>query len=65
MTPSILSLLKDEKAQVSIEFILLTGGVVAAALIFYTLSGSIQAFAQVVANWTAAERDATIAKITR
>ncbi len=65
MTHSITSLFKDEKAQVSIEFILLTGGVVAAALIFYTLSGSIQSFASVVANWTATERNATIAKITR
>lgn len=59
------ALIKDRRAQVSVEFILLTGGVVAAALIFYSLSGSIQSFANVVSNWTETERNATIAKITR
>ena len=57
--------LEEKEAQVSIEFLLLTGGVVSAALIFFSLSGSIQAFANVVSNWTDSERNATIAKITR
>jgi len=65
MNLRISELLRENKAQVSIEFVLLTGGVVAAALIFYSLSGSIQAFANVVSNWTGTERNATIAKITR
>ncbi|MFQ6137306.1 MAG: class III signal peptide-containing protein [Candidatus Hydrothermarchaeales archaeon] len=55
----------EKRSQVSMEFILLTGGVVVAALIFFTLSGSIQNFANVVSNWTETERNATISKITR
>ncbi len=60
-----LDFLKDERAQVSIEFILLTGGVVVAAITFYSIQGTITSFANVTANWTANERDVAIQKLTR
>jgi uncharacterized protein (UPF0333 family) len=57
--------LRDEKAQVSLEFIFITGGVVVAALTFYSLQGTIASFANVTAEWVETERDAAITKITR
>ena len=57
--------LKDERAQVSIEFILLTGGVVVAAVTFYSIQGTIVSFADVVADWTEAERNVTMQRLTR
>jgi len=50
---------------VSLEFILLTGGVILAALTVYALRGSINAFASVVSDWVGAQRNATLTKITR
>lgn len=55
----------EEQGQVSIEFILLTGGVVVAALTFYTLQGTMRSFANVTSDWVAKERNATIIKLTR
>jgi uncharacterized protein (UPF0333 family) len=57
--------LSDERAQVSIEFILLTGGVVVAALTFFSLQGSIRGFANVTSEWVETERNASLIKITR
>jgi uncharacterized protein (UPF0333 family) len=54
-----------ERAQVSIEFILLTGGVVAAAIIFYSLGGSIRSMGTMVTDWIGFERNLTITRITR
>jgi uncharacterized protein (UPF0333 family) len=54
-----------ERAQVSIEFILLAGGVVAAAVIFWSLGGSIEALGNTTSQWVAAERTLTINRITR
>ncbi len=55
----------EEKAQVSIEFILLTGGVVASAIIFYSLGGSIRGLGTTVSSWVGSERNLTITRITR
>jgi uncharacterized protein (UPF0333 family) len=54
-----------ERAQVSVEFILLTGGVVVAAIIFYSLGGSIRAMGTMVTDWIGFERNLTITRITR
>jgi len=56
---------REERAQVSIEFVLLTGGVVAAAIIFWSLGGSIRALGSTASNWVAIERNLTITRITR
>jgi uncharacterized protein (UPF0333 family) len=61
----IMKLISDERAQVSIEFVLLTGGVVVAALTFFSLQGSIRGFANVTSEWVKTERDASLTKITR
>jgi uncharacterized protein (UPF0333 family) len=57
--------LGTERAQASIEFILVTGGVVVAAISIFSLSGTISAFANVSTNWVEVERNATITRITR
>ncbi len=59
------SFLNAERAQASIEFVLITGGVVVAAISIFALQGTIGAFANVSTNWVAMERNATITKITR
>jgi uncharacterized protein (UPF0333 family) len=55
----------DDRAQVSMEFILLTGGVVVAALTIWSLQGTIKSFADVTSDWVQKERNATLTKITR
>jgi len=55
----------EEQGQVSIEFILLTGGVVVAAMTFYALQGTMRSFANVTSDWVAKERNAAIVKLTR
>jgi uncharacterized protein (UPF0333 family) len=55
----------DDGAQVSMEFILLTGGVVVAALTIWSLQGTIKSFADVTSDWVQKERNATLTKITR
>ncbi|RMF90433.1 MAG: class III signal peptide-containing protein [Methanobacteriota archaeon] len=65
MKRSIQRFITGERAQTSIEFILLTGGVVAAALIFWSLGGSIQNLGRTVEDWVSTERNLTIQKITR
>ncbi len=55
----------EEQGQVSIEFILLTGGVVVAALTFYALQGTMRSFASVTSDWVARERNASIIRLTR
>ncbi len=65
MRRKIIGFLYEERAQVSIEFILLTGGVVAAAIIFYSLSGSIRGLGATVSNWVGIERNLTITRVTR
>jgi len=65
MPEQLVRFLGEEKAQVSMEFILLTGGVVAAALIFWSLGGSIRNLGTTVSNWVSLERNLTITKITR
>lgn len=57
--------LGGERSQVSLEFILLTGGVILAAVAVYALRGSINAFGSVVSDWVGAQRNATLMKITR
>jgi uncharacterized protein (UPF0333 family) len=54
-----------ERAQVSIEFIILTGGVVVAAVIFWSLGGSIEALGNTTSQWVSAERNLTLTRITR
>ncbi len=54
-----------ERAQVSIEFILLTGGVVVAAIVFWSLGGSLRALGNTTSQWVAAERNLTLTRITR
>ncbi len=54
-----------ERGQVSIEFILLAGGVVVAAIIFWSLGGSIRSLGTTVSNWVDSERNLTITRITR
>lgn len=57
--------LKSEKAQVSMEFILLAGSVVVAAIIFWSLSKTFNNLGAVVSNWVAAERNISLARVTR
>ncbi len=57
--------LEAERAQASIEFVLITGGVVVAAISIFSLQGTISSLANVSTQWVASERNATIAKITR
>ncbi len=59
------SFLGIERAQVSMEFILITGGVVVAALTIFSLQGTISSFAEVSTDWVDKQRNATITKITR
>jgi len=56
---------EETSAQGSMEFILITGGVVVAAIVFYSLSGTFRNLGNVVSNWVASERNITLAKITR
>jgi uncharacterized protein (UPF0333 family) len=65
MRQGIKEFFRVERAQVSIEFILLVGGVVAAAIIFYSLGGSIRALGRTVSDWVGLERNVTISRITR
>jgi uncharacterized protein (UPF0333 family) len=57
--------LKTERAQASIEFVLVTGGVVVAAIAIFSLQGTVSSFANVSTSWAEQERNATITKITR
>lgn len=57
--------LLDERAQVSLEFILLVGGVLVGALTIFTLRDSLKNFAQVITDWVEAERNLSIAQVTR
>jgi uncharacterized protein (UPF0333 family) len=57
--------LDAERAQASIEFVLITGGVVVAAISIFALQGTISSFANVSTDWVSRERNATITKITR
>ena len=59
------SFLEMERAQVSIEFILIAGGVVVAALTIFSLQGTISSFANVSTDWVEQQRNATIVQITR
>jgi uncharacterized protein (UPF0333 family) len=59
------SFIQQNRAQVSIEFILLAGGVILAAVTFYAVQGSIKSFANVTADWIENERNASITKLTR
>ena len=59
------SFLNAERAQASIEFVLVTGGVVVAAIAIFSLQGTISSFANVTTDWAERERNATITKITR
>ncbi len=58
-------MLSDERAQVSIEFILLVGGVLIGALTIFTLRDSLKNFAQVISDWAAQERNISISQVTR
>ncbi len=60
-----MSFIGQEEGQVSIEFVILTGGVVVAAIAFFSLRGSIQSFANVTSDWVERERNLAIAKIKR
>ncbi|NOZ82224.1 MAG: class III signal peptide-containing protein [Euryarchaeota archaeon] len=58
-------MLSDERAQVSIEFILLVGGVLIGALTIFTLRDSLKNFAQVISEWAEQERNISISQVTR
>lgn len=55
----------EQKAQVSLEFILLVGSVIVAALSFYAIRGAVRSYAQSIIEQIDTERNASIAKITR
>lgn len=59
------SFIRQNRSQISIEFILLAGGIILAAVTFYTVQGSIKSFANVTATWVEDERNASIIKLTR
>lgn len=65
MTSALKKFVVQRTSQVSIEFIILTGGVLLAAITFYGIYGSITSFANVTSRWVDEERASTIAKITR
>jgi len=54
-----------ERGQVSLEFILITGGIIAAALTIFMVRGSIRNFANVISNWVDVERNQSISTLTR
>ncbi len=54
-----------ERGQTSLEFILLSGGVIAAALTIFMMRGAIANFAQVISNWVDVERNQSISTLTR
>jgi uncharacterized protein (UPF0333 family) len=58
-------LLADQEAQVSLEFILLVGGVLLGALTIFALRDSLKNFAAVIRDWVDAERNLSIAQVTR
>jgi hypothetical protein len=47
------------------EFILVTGGVLVAALTIWSLQGTLKSFANVTVDWVEKERNSTLTKITR
>ncbi len=55
----------SEKAQVSLEFILLVGGVLVAALTIVGIRESIKSLANVTSDWVEQERNLVIEKVTR
>ena len=55
----------NERSQVSIEFILLTGGVLVAALAFFTIKNSMSSLANVTSKFVEVERNRSIARVTR
>lgn len=57
--------LNEQRAQVSLEMILLTGGMIIVALGFYSISSSIRSIANVTSDWIDQERNASIRKVTR
>jgi uncharacterized protein (UPF0333 family) len=59
------SFLDEERAQASIEFVLVTGGVIVAAITIFSLQGTISSLANVSTNWAENQRNASISKITR
>ena len=60
-----MKMLYGERAQISLEFILLVGGVLVGALTIFTLRDSIRNFSQVITDWVDAERNISIAQVTR
>ncbi len=61
----LMSFITQEKGQVSIEFVILTGGIVVAAISFFSLRGTLQSFADVTSDWVETERNLSISKLKR
>ncbi len=55
----------SERSQASIEFILLAGGVLVAALAFFTIKNSVNSLANVTSQFIEKERNVSIARVTR
>jgi len=58
-------LLYSEKGQVSLEFILLVGGVLVGALTIIGLRESLNFLGNVTSDWVEQERNLSIQKVTR
>lgn len=55
----------SERSQASIEFILLAGGVIVAAMAFFTIKNSVVSLANVTSELVEVERNKTILRLTR
>ncbi len=58
-------LLSSEEGQVSLEFILLVGGVLVAALTIIGIRESLRYLGNVTSSWVEQERNLSIQKVTR
>ncbi|GBE55689.1 hypothetical protein BMS3Bbin15_01872 [archaeon BMS3Bbin15] len=58
-------LVSSEEGQVSLEFILLVGGVIVAALTIIALEKSLKYLGDITSSWVGQERNISIQKITR
>jgi len=58
-------LISSEEGQVSLEFILIVGGVIVAALTIIALKDSLKYLGKITSSWVGQERNLSIQKVTR
>lgn len=55
----------SERSQLSIEFVLLAGGVIVAAITFFAIKNTVSSFADVTSDFVEMERNKSITRVTR